>query len=1108
MDPTQRIAAAVALLFLLVAGTAPDAAAQSCTLGTAENTLNINNVRAQVFNTGSLFFGGSTTNGDGYYVPKAAQKSPIFASGIWIGGQRDGQLRFAGSRYTNFNFWPGPLVQGTGLPVNPASCSTYDRIYSVSKSDIAAYEGGAAPAADLADWPAQLGAPVVDGDGNPDNYDLAAGDRPEIIGDQGIWWVMNDAGQETHAGSGTGPLGVEVQVLAFAFSRADALGNTTFYKYKVINRGATTITDTYITIFSDPDLGNAGDDFVGYDADLGLGYVYNADDEDEGATGYGVPPAAGYDFFQGPITPAGDTLAASAFSYFINGGPPTSTGDPALAPIMYNFQQGLWGDGTPMRAGGDGYNQPNSFPITKFAFPGDPVTGEAWSEVNNGTATPANAPGDRRLLISTGPFNLEPGVPQDIVFGLVFAQGTSRFNSITALRAADGLAQTAYDINFRLAPPPPPPPLCTEQTSGTGTCAEAIEQNNMLTLVWGYPTTSENYLGNFEVVDELLANQPVNDDTYNFEGFNIYRYPTSSFQTDQRELIATFDKVNGVTTIVDQVFDPELGGVRPTVVARGTDSGIQYSLVVDGLTNFTDYFFGITAYSYNEESTPKVIESSATLITARPSRLTAGVETQSVNGDSLMVTPVTQIGEGTVSAVVVDPTRLTGDTYEIRFINPVDANGNAVTSVRTYNIVNTTTGQTVLDGQAYYTQTGMAYPTGRNIAVVDGFSFSVEAPPPSYALFTVTANAAGPVVPPQPGAAHFNSALFPTPDLNGDGDGDSPTANVQQANSPNRWLFFTGGQYASYDEFISRTTRDGANFEFIGDSDYEMRFTGTSIAAKDGIFGQSGTNPVVPFELWNTGSASPDDPSDDFRMIPIILDEDDDGAYGFVRDPAGGPIVDSPISGGADDPYTDWIYWYTPLDESPGQAGYLAYENGGTVDLNQVNHEVFARTSLVSWNGASRAGNPATALPEQGTIFRIETAKPLAAGSVFSFNTANFRTTEATDASRLAALELIQVVPNPYLGASSYESGNASRVARFTNLPEQAATIRVFTVAGTLVKTLRKDGRSRSLDWDLTTQNNLPVASGMYLIHIDIDGVGERVLKFGVVQRRTEINVF
>ena len=60
----------------------------------------------------------------------------------------------------------------------------------------------------------------------------------------------------------------------------------------------------------------------------------------------------------------------------------------------------------------------------------------------------------------------------------------------------------------------------------------------------------------------------------------------------------------------------------------------------------------------------------------------------------------------------------------------------------------------------------------------------------------------------------------------------------------------------------------------------------------------------------------------------------------------------------------------------------------------------------------------------------------------------------------------------------------------------------------TLVRTLTKDGPSASLDWNLTTDSNLPVASGMYFIHVEVPGVGEKVLKFGVINRENSINIF
>lgn len=1101
---------ATALFVLLLAGlVATPASAQgpapgSCTLGTAEADLDINNIFGRVFNTGSLFFGNTTTNGDGYLAPKASLNSPIFASGIWVGGRVNGTLRVAGSRYSGFTFWPGPLGSD-GRPVNPASCAAYDRIYSVSRANIADYEAGIETAEDLAEWPVDLGAPVVDGDGVPDNYNLEGGDRPDIIGDQGVFWVMNDVGGP-HTTQGTNPLGIEVQVLAFSFSRADALGNTTFYRYRVINKGGLPIEDTYISVFSDPDLGDSADDYVGYDDDLGLGFVYNAADTD--AT-YGVPPAVGYDFFQGPIV-GGDTLAATAFSYFENVGAGQPTADPSTGVAIYNYMQGLWGDGTPMRASGNGYGAQGGAPITKFAFPGDPVTQEFWSEVNNDGNGTDNGTGDRRFAVHTGPFTLNPNEPQDIVFGIVFAQGADRFNSITALRAADRLAQTAYDNDFQLAPPPPAPSLCQEGSTtlapGSGNCLEAVTLNQEATLVWGYPANSSNYLGRFEAVDVLLDPELVDDNTYNFEGFNIYRYPTANFDESQRQLVATYDVDNGVTTVIDQVFNSDLGDLAPTVVARGTDSGVQYSFRAQNLTNYTDYYYGVSAYSFNAESTPKVIESSPTQITVRPAGLVSGRETRSANGDTLAVTPVVQSGEGRVIARVIDPTQVTGATYEVQFFSPTDATGATVGDVTTYRIVNTTTNQVVVDGQQYYAETGEALPLGEDIRIIDGFSFTVLGPQPGFNAFVTVSNASGPLSPLEEAVAGYGSpaANFPHSFFETAG-GDRPTEAQQVGEA--EWFIHQGSAPTdpSYETWLSLVARND-NFSRIGAFDYEWRFTAAGGQALNFSTCEAA---AVPFELWNTGVSTPDDASDDVRLIPLLLDD-------FVQE--GAPegafnlgTTDHAVSGGDNDPYTDRLYWYTPTDMSPGQAGYnAAIAAAGNEECEGVDSELFARMVLVNWNGGSVTAPEAynQALPEAGTTFRIITTKPNQPGDRFAISTADLQIADPSMESQVAALSNIQIVPNPYLGASNYESGNLSKVARFTNLPEEAATIRIFTVAGTLVKTLRKEGSSRSLDWNLETENNLPIASGMYLIHIDIDGVGERTLKFGVVQRRTEITIF
>ena len=1120
-----------------------------CSIGVAQKDLDGNNVRVRVFNTGSI------ANGTEYVVPKASGHSPIYQMGVWMGGLVGDQLRTAGATYTDFEFWPGPLGSN-GRPVNPADCSAYDRIYKVGRSDIQNYEATGQASADLADWPYDLGAPVIDGDGTEGNYNLAGGDRPDLIGDQAVWWIMNDVGN-THNNTEAPPIGVEMRVQAFAFNRADALGNTTFFKYNVTYKGDEPLTDIFLSIFSDPDLGDAGDDFVGVDTTLSLGYVYNDTPIDNI---YGPAPAAGYDFFQGPITQDGDTLGVTTFMYFINGGP-AGTEDPHLSQEIYNVQQGFWRGGQPLTANGLGFQTDG--PITKFAYPGDPVTGQFWSEVNNDGNGSRNQSGDRRLVMSTGPFTLQPGESQDIVYGVVFAQGSDNLSSISALRSADVLAQAAYDAGFNIPSPPPPPPLCNSNSPnpelhpGSGNCLYTSELDGKAHLVWGYPSNSENYLGAFDADDPFIADLDLEDKTYTFEGFNIYRYPTSSFASEQREHVMTFDLVNGITKVTDPVFDSDVGDFLQQVSARGTDSGIQYNFSLPNLTNYTDYYYGISAYAYSPNSTPRVLESPPTNITVRPSRIASTEGGSSLGSDAtsdLSAVVVTQNGQGIVTWRIVDPAQVTGSDYTVEFIALDDVEGPGGASGAgelAYKIVRESDGKVIVDGADYFARTGEVTPQAQNVLAFDGLTVSIDAPQPAFDYFAVVANAAGPLSPPAWAAASWPG--FPGPAGVPESGAVGVPGQQSTIDSIFGWFIHTwpgsssecsDGSRACYAAFLARTLQYtggfGAAFNGIGHivpDDIEIRFTGNGKAwIKPGWAAeQVGKVVDVPFEWWNVGTSP--DASDDVRLVPFLYDYNDDGVWNiqydaiYPTDPPG--WADHEVSSAGNDPWTEPVYVMHPTNDTPGQQGYedamAKYEElgagaldagcsdwwyppgaAGIAECDVWNY--LSRTVFVFWN----AGDVTTATgpqdyiqaePEIGTVFRIATTKPHQPGDVFRIETAGMgRTTE--DAGVLeASIDDIGIVPNPYRGRSAYETGNEDRRTRFTNMP-QTATIRIYTVSGTLIRTLYKDGPSTSLDWNLTTDSNLPVASGMYFIHIDVPGVGEKVMKFGVINRETNINIF
>ena len=1138
---------------MLGLGLVTEANAQStsnCQGALGEAFLDVNNVRARILNNGGLFWRGSPHV---YEVPKGGGSNAIFASGIWVAGEVGGQLRAAASRYGPWEFWAGPLDENGNAPTD---CSIFDHVYKVSKADVETYVTTGSASPDLREWPTGLGAPTLDADGNEIDFDitvpladrvnrvidLAAGERPAILGDMTLWWVMNDRGN-IHEATDAAPIGLEVHGTAFAFNTAGDIGNTTFYKYNMFYKGDVPLENAYLGIFSDPDLGNFDDDYVGADTSLGLGYVYNADNEDEGGEGYGTsPPAAGYDFFQGPIVPsAGDSalvdgvwiddfknLKMTTFAFYNNGG--DVNGDPQTGSDYYNYMQGNWKDGRAFTVGGGGRDF--STTPTRFIFPGDPVTGDGWSELNpdpiGGTLGPI-APADRRFVMATGPFTIEPGDAQEIVFGLVWARGTDNLDSITKLRQADALAQAAFDVNFELPQPPVSP-----QVSVT-------ELNGQVILEWENSVRSNNFLESYSEADPFA---PDDNKNYDFEGYRVYQYADAADQVGQ--VIATYDVPNGVTRVIDGV-----PGEPTEVVAAGTDAGVQTFHSVGNLTNYSTYYFGVQAYAYNEPSFPKIFPSPITRVEVVPT-----ISEDVISEDALVAArnaaepdiraSKAGVGEGEVWVDVVNPGRVTGDTYTVEFYEaefiskasfdspeiknpdeletdeqPVDrqaisASKSDTTLGITYNILRN--GAVVFDG----TQTGEPAPQRENLVVIDGLQWSVVGPAPGIKGFAVTENAGGAVDPFDMGAFAFNSNGFPQLEANGvipEGshpNADRPTAGVQQATTPALWGMNTGGDDRStWATWLDRSLRSG--IEAVGSDDYDMYFAQSCLDSMDGDV-QPGDclawDPwdgagifEVPFQLWNRGTTPEAD--DDYRMIPVLCTT----CGGTVIDQYDLGTTDHAVSGGANDPYTDWVYWYNPDDEGAagGEIGYdsFMFGDGG------VGTEVFARTVLVNWNGGDTPPDSLAPvgdrgynaeLPEPNTNFRILTLKPSQPGDVFTVSTAGLGTRAMTQAEASAAVENIGISPNPYKGASDYERSQLIPEVRFTNLPD-VATIRVFTLAGTLVRTFEKNSDERTLTWDLTTENSLPIASGVYLIHVETD-MGTKVIKFAAIQKATFLNTY
>lgn len=109
--------------------------------------------------------------------------------------------------------------------------------------------------------------------------------------------------------------------------------------------------------------------------------------------------------------------------------------------------------------------------------------------------------------------------------------------------------------------------------------------------------------------------------------------------------------------------------------------------------------------------------------------------------------------------------------------------------------------------------------------------------------------------------------------------------------------------------------------------------------------------------------------------------------------------------------------------------------------------------------------------------------------------------TKSSDAD--AMLDRIFAVPNPYKGQASggntYESNRLQTNIKIINLPVKA-TINIYSLDGTLVRRLEKDNNEPAITWDLYNQAGLPIASGMYLIHVNAYGKDKVIRWFGAMR--------
>jgi hypothetical protein len=614
-----------------------------CAPATAQTDLDINNVRTTIMNGGDMWW--DLKRGQ-YEIPKGGGVTSLYAGSLWIGGIDAGNnLKVAAMTYRQGgnDFWPGPLDAFTS--VNSSTCLEWDKHFTITRQEVETFRTTGIPTPNILNWPAysasgQPLAPYYDADASGD-YNPAGGDYPDydiagnracnaqLKGDKTLWWVFNDMGN-IHTETGGRAIGLEIQAQAFAFNTNDEINNMTFYKYKIINKSSFDVNKTYFGVWADPDLGGAGDDFVGCDVTRGLGYCYNGDLVDDGVLSgentYGPnPPAIGIDFFEGPkadnnglADPAdssangigyndnvidNERLGMSKFVYYTNGAS-AGQGDPNSAVEFYNYLSGYWMDGSHFTYGGSGHL--SGGPNCDYMFPGDSdpsgfgtnlTPQPAWDEASVG-----NQPGDRRFLQSAGPFTLKAGSVNYVTTGVVWARATQGGNlaSIALLKAADTKAQALFQSCFKILDGPTAPDLAIQELS------------NQLIFSLSQSGISNNINESYEEKDPYVLSG--NDTLYKFEGYQVFQLKDVSVNVndihnvDKARLVMQCDIENSATQIINYINDPALSSWVPVEEVNGANKGIIHSFNItkdmfatgaNTLVNHKQYYYMVIAYAYN-----------------------------------------------------------------------------------------------------------------------------------------------------------------------------------------------------------------------------------------------------------------------------------------------------------------------------------------------------------------------------------------------------------------------------------------------------------------------------------------------------------------------------
>ena len=656
--------------------------------------------------------------------------------------------------------------------------------------------------------------------------------------------------------------------------------------------------------------------------------------------------------------------------------------------------------------------------------------------------------GDNIFCFSTGPLSLKKGETQR--FSMAIIMGENRddliLNSITSVRI--------LEADYRFAQPPAKP------------IVKAVPEDGKVKLYWDAKSEDS--------IDPLTQDK-------DFEGYKIYRSRDYNFSD-----VYTVTDANGVPFLGQALLDPNTGkraqfdliddysGLaqreydgRGVKFNLGTNTGLQHEYVDSTVQNGITYYYAVVAYDHGSPDLPPTETQSViqqdpltgnlifdvNTLEVTPGPVSRGMDSPEVGLDGAP-TSINSDATGKISVKIMDDLAVDNKFYKIHFDDALS-----------YSVLDSTGVETEFKS--------------KDTVLINLPHKNIEKN--SIQLF----DESNTLVSPSKYIVNYNSGQ-----IAGKKTGDLNSGRLYKI----KYRYFPVYQSKLLNDEDANPTFDGLrvfvkNDELNFDEKNSRFIHNSDVTVKDTIFYPA----LIGVAALRTKISA------DWEIRWNDVDTLANGRWKYADSV-------STLTGGFTMPFK--IYNLTAnapatfvIDELvSGKKNNKRWDWGEGIVL-QPQGAKNAATSYEIILSLDKSA-PVLKLPKNGDIYQIKTTKPFEKNDLFVFET---KKGEIKSEITKQSINDIYVVPNPYVAYSISENpgrtftNRGDRELQFRNLPKQC-TIRIYTITGELVDTIEKDDFTSMASWDLLSSEGMRIAYGVYIYHVYIPTVGEKIGKFAVIK--------